>query len=223
MNPLHLQFGTGALAVSWAALLLVLAWAIWRVKWERIADWGFGRVWHGAITFVVLLWSLKASLRDGFTFHLLGIVATFLALGLPLAITSAVLSLFVLAIIQQAAFVNIAPTFFILVAPALTVGRLVLWFVEARLPPHMFVYLFGAAFAGAGLSIAVVVPISLLTWSQFSDRSFLRVMGDYLPIAIQLGFAEAVLTGMLITIGVVYKPQWISTFDDARYLFARKD
>jgi uncharacterized membrane protein len=223
VNPLHLQFGTAVLALSWAALLLVLAWAIWRVKWERIADWGFGRVWHGAIAFVVLLWSLKASLRDGFTFHLLGIVATFLALGLPLAITSAVLSLFVLAIIQQAAFVNIAPTFFILVAPALAVGRLVLWFVEARLPPHMFVYLFGAAFAGAGLSVAVVVPISLLTWSQFSDRSFFRVMGDYLPIAIQLGFAEAVLTGMLITIGVVYKPQWISTFDDARYLFARKD
>jgi uncharacterized membrane protein len=221
VNPLHLQFGTSALALSWVAFVLVIAWAVWRVKWERIAECGFGRVWHGAIAFVVLLWSLKASLRDGFTFHLLGIVATFLALGLPLAITSAALSLFVLAIIQQAAFVNIAPTFFIMVAPALAVGRFALWFVEKHLPPHMFVYLFGAAFAGAGLSIVAVVPISLFIWSQFSDRSFFRVMSDYLPIAIQLGFAEAVLTGMLITIGVVYKPHWISTFEDARYLFRR--
>ncbi len=203
-------------------MVIVVTWATRSIRWERLAECGFSRVWHGSIAFIVLLWSLRATLRDGFTFHLLGMVGIFLMLGLPLAITSAMLALFVLAIIQQAPFANVAPTFFILVAPAFAVGRFALWFCERKLPAHMFVYIFGAAFVGAGLSIVLTVPVSLLVWAVATGKSFVAVVNDYLPIAIQLGFGEAVLTGMLITIGVVYKPQWVSTFDDRRYL-ARSD
>jgi uncharacterized membrane protein len=222
VNPIHLQFPAPSLTVSWVAFVVALVWAIRGIRWERLAECGFGRVWHGSIAVVVLLWSLQATLRDGFTFHLLGIVGIFLALGLHLAITSAALAILVVAIIQQAPLVNVAPTFFVLAVPALAVGRFTLWFCERHLPAHMFVYLFGAAFVGAGLSIAVTVPVSLLVWSILTQKAFATVLGDYLPIAIQLGFGEAVLTGMLLTIGVVYKPHWVATFDDCRYL-ARRD
>jgi uncharacterized membrane protein len=33
-----------------------------------------------------------------------------------------------------------------------------------------------------------------------------------------MAWAEAFSTGMLITVIVVYKPAWIATFDDRRYL-----
>ena len=33
-----------------------------------------------------------------------------------------------------------------------------------------------------------------------------------------LAWGEAFATGMLVTLMVVYKPEWVSTFDDARYL-----
>jgi uncharacterized membrane protein len=33
-----------------------------------------------------------------------------------------------------------------------------------------------------------------------------------------MGWSEAVLTGMLATLLVVYKPEWVATFDDARYI-----
>jgi uncharacterized membrane protein len=29
------------------------------------------------------------------------------------------------------------------------------------------------------------------------------------------------LTGMLLTLAVVYRPQWVATFDDRRYLHRR--
>ena len=34
-----------------------------------------------------------------------------------------------------------------------------------------------------------------------------------------LAFAEAWLTGALITLMVVYLPHWVGTFDDRRYLW----
>jgi uncharacterized membrane protein len=33
-----------------------------------------------------------------------------------------------------------------------------------------------------------------------------------------MAWSEAFATGMLITVMVVYKPQWVATFDDRRYL-----
>jgi uncharacterized membrane protein len=33
-----------------------------------------------------------------------------------------------------------------------------------------------------------------------------------------LGVGVATLTGMLITLLVVYRPSWVATFDDRRYL-----
>jgi uncharacterized membrane protein len=36
-----------------------------------------------------------------------------------------------------------------------------------------------------------------------------------------LGLGEAMLTGMLVTLAVVYRPQWVATFDDERYIVGR--
>ena len=41
---------------------------------------------------------------------------------------------------------------------------------------------------------------------------------EYLPYVGLLGFAEAWLSGMMVTIFVIYRPSWISTFNDTRYL-----
>mgnify|MGYP000449926610 CR=1 FL=1 len=40
-------------------------------------------------------------------------------------------------------------------------------------------------------------------------------------IFIPLMYPEAFLTGAVISIFVIYKPHWISTFDDRRYLHRR--
>lgn len=47
------------------------------------------------------------------------------------------------------------------------------------------------------------------------------VIDAYLPYFIALGFGEAVVSGMLTTLLVVYRPTWVTTFDDERYLHGR--
>ena len=40
----------------------------------------------------------------------------------------------------------------------------------------------------------------------------------YLPYFLMLGFGEAWLSGIVITLLVVYKPGWVASFDDRRFL-----
>jgi uncharacterized membrane protein len=41
------------------------------------------------------------------------------------------------------------------------------------------------------------------------------------PYLIYLAFGEATLSGMVLTLAVVYRPRWVATFDDARYISGR--
>jgi len=43
----------------------------------------------------------------------------------------------------------------------------------------------------------------------------------FVALGMMLGFGEAFLTGMLVTILVVYRRDWVVTFDDARWLAPR--
>ena len=44
------------------------------------------------------------------------------------------------------------------------------------------------------------------------------LLGDYLPYVFLLAFGEAWLSGMVVTLFVVYRPEWVGTFEDSRYL-----
>ena len=92
---------------------------------------------------------------------------------------------------------------------------------ERRLPPNFFVYVFVATFFGAGLSLAVsgIAGAVALTWG--GGRAAGLVFGEYVPYLIYLAFGEATMTGMLLTLAVVYRPRWVATFDDARYIIGR--
>jgi uncharacterized membrane protein len=45
------------------------------------------------------------------------------------------------------------------------------------------------------------------------------LLAHYTPYAtLMLSWAEAFSTGMAITVMAVYRPAWLETFDDARYI-----
>jgi len=221
MNLLYVEV-PGALALwAWLALGVIGLAAARRARWEHLAACNLTRVWHAAIIAVVLLWSLKASLADGFTFHLLGMAGIALALGTSLALLSAAVAMFVVAVMQQAAVSQVGIAWLTLgLVPIFTID-VVRRLSERYLPPNLFVYVFVVAFAGTAVSVLTAMVTSIVTWSLVSERPLAALAATYLPIAIQLGFGEALLTGMILTILVVYKPHWVATFDDRRYL-ARK-
>jgi uncharacterized membrane protein len=45
-----------------------------------------------------------------------------------------------------------------------------------------------------------------------------HLLKEYLPVYLLMAWGEAFLTGMLVTLMVVWKPAWVATFSDERYL-----
>jgi uncharacterized membrane protein len=79
------------------------------------------------------------------------------------------------------------------------------------------VYFFVVAFFGSGLAMAgsgLVASVALVLGAGQPNALF----DEYLPYLLYLAFGEATVTGMLMTLIVVYRPSWVATFDDKRYL-----
>ena len=211
-----------SLTSCWVLMLLTLSLAIRYASkygdWARLTTCSLTHVWHATIAIVVATWSLKATLNGGFTFHLLAMTGITLALGVPLALLSGALATVVFITIHSGSFLNIAAIWVPLSLVPIATTRLVLWASHRWLPANFFVYIFVVAFGGAALARFMALLASLCLWSLNDGQSLRRLLSEYLPYGIHLAFAEALLTGMIVTIAVVYKPQWISTFDDKRYL-----
>lgn len=93
------------------------------------------------------------------------------------------------------------------------------WRINERfLPPNYFIYIFFAAFLAAGVSILSTGYISYRLLSLLPNQLVEEMLDQYLLIFIPIMYPEAFITGAVISVFVIYKPEWISTFDDNRYL-----
>ncbi len=196
-------------------VLIALRHVIWR---EFIANTRQQHVFFGAIVLLLLMWGFKAGITPGLGFHHLGATLFTLMFGWPRAIAG-------LTIVLLASYGLITPDWpsmgvnglLSIVAPV-AVSYGILRMSWRYLPDNFFIYIFINAFFGAAIAVAV---------SRFSATLVLYFAGaypfevlveqslSYLPLFM---FPEAFVTGLLITIFVVYLPEWVSTFDDERYL-----
>ena len=221
MDVIAIDLATPWLVATWAAAAPLLLYVLWAAPWQRLSESPVAHVWHGGIVVATVLWSIQATVSGNFTFHLLGMAGLTLALGMPLALVSAAVVVAISCGVHGAAWQNMAAVWLTLcVAPVLTTA-ITLRLSERYLPPNFFIYIFVVAFFGTAVSLVVAGSSALLLLTGATDLSIHRAFTQYAPYLLQLGFGEATLTGMLITIGVVYRPQWVTTFDDAHYLKPR--
>ncbi|HEX7971554.1 MAG TPA: energy-coupling factor ABC transporter permease, partial [Thiobacillus sp.] len=90
--------------------------------------------------------------------------------------------------------------------------------VDRWLPNHFFVYVLGNGFFGAALSMAVVGLATTAVMAAASAYPLDYLLANYTPYALLLSWAEAFSTGMAVTVMAVYRPRWLETFDDVKYL-----
>ena len=108
--------------------------------------------------------------------------------------------------------------FLLSVALPIVVVLAVLRITQSHLPDNFFVYVLAVAFAGSALSLAAAGLGSAAVIAGSGAMSAATIFGDFAPYLLYLAFAEGTMTGMLVTLAVVYRPDWLATFDDARYL-----
>lgn len=214
---------TTLFAPAWhiVALLLTGASLLW--CW-RTAPWGEIRkgtrlqVMAGVAALLAPLWTMKAGIKPGLDLHLLGAMAASLILGPQLAIIAMGLALLGVTVNGALPWVAWPINFVHMVLWPVGVATCIHHLVERRLPLHFFVYLFVAGFLGAAVTVMLQGLLSSLTLTLAGSYSFDYLLANYLPYFLLLGFSEGWLTGMVMTLMVVYRPQWVATFDDQRYL-----
>jgi uncharacterized membrane protein len=88
------------------------------------------------------------------------------------------------------------------------------WLVYLWLPRNFFIYIFLIAFAGGALSML----LSRLTGLAILISSGIELGDEPLFIIVML-FPEAFLNGFIMTLLVIYRPKWVSSFSDKCYLY----
>jgi uncharacterized membrane protein len=199
----------------YAVLLLA---ALVRAPWKGLADSVRLNLFLGTSVALMVMWSLKAGITPGLNFHYLGASLLTLVFGWPLAVVA-------LSLVLLAVTLNGASGWQAYPVNALLMGMLpaaVAWFVyrltDRFLPKHLFLYIFVCGFFGAALSMAATGLAATALFAASGVYSLDHLLAHYLPYYLLMVFPEAIISGSFVALLVVYRPQWVATYDEDAYL-----
>ena len=203
---------------AWLLYLLVVAISLMRAPWFRLGEKDSANTLFGAVALVLVFWNLNTGVMPGQSLHYLGASLMTLMFGWEFAFI-AVQVLVITTIFQD------RTTWAMLAINGLLLGALPTWLThlllrltQRFLPHNYFIYFFINTF------IATIGGVILLAFAITGVVSFShhpRMTQGLLPFLLMLALPEGVLTGMVISILVVYKPEWVTTFRDNTYLRRR--
>ncbi len=209
-SPELLWYGHGLL---WLCLFISLP----RADWKRLKENESLHIYLAMTVIVLLLWQIKAELPNGLHLHLLGATVLTLMFRWRFALLSMTV---IVALDSLYATTDLAGLGLNMLSCGIVpvfASYLFALLVRQYLPTHFFVYVFVACFAGAALaSISSTLANSalLLLATNLGHHQF----SDYLLASVMMMFPEAFISGMLMTLFIVYKPEWVSTFYDEVYI-----
>jgi uncharacterized membrane protein len=207
-------------AWHWAAhgLLLLSIVVLVRAPWARLRDAATLNLWLAAIVVLMLLWSVKTGVKPGLSLHVLGATALTLMFGPGLAFVALALVVAAITLAGQAGWQAYSMNLLLLGGMPIAVSHALFKLVDRRLPNHFFVYVFINAFFGGALAMGVTGLVSTLIVALAGVYPMDYLTDQYLPYYMLMAWSEALLTGMAVSLMVVFRPAWVATFDDTRYL-----
>ncbi|WP_371325046.1 energy-coupling factor ABC transporter permease [Dechloromonas sp. ZY10] len=199
----------------WAALLV---YCLWRAPWRRLQDSELLNVWLGMIVLLTLIWSLQAGVKPGLALHLLGATIFTLCFGPALAFAGLSLVALGVALNSDNGWLAYPLNALLLAGGGVVLSQALYRLFVALLPRHFFVFIFINGFLGSALTVVGIGLLANLLLGISGAYAWDYLMEEYLPYFVLLAFAEAWLSGMVMTLFVVYRPHWVVTFDDRQYL-----
>ena len=187
--------------------------------WRRLIEPKKLNLFLGATVAVLALWQIRAGLKPGLPFHLYGIAALTLMFGFWRASFAGMLILLMNALFGRGNLAALGLDAMVQVALPAAVSWGLFRLLERRLPNHFFIYVLGNGFFGAALAVASIglATAAIMVLTDAYPLEYL--LSHYLPYAtLLISWAEASLTGMAVTLMAVYRPAWLETFDDRKYI-----
>lgn len=200
------------LTVAVAALALVRD--IRSTQWQRVDRIGAFSAWCFFVIVLPLLWRMEVRIGNGIALQLLGLPLFVLMFGRPLATVGLGLAVVASTALRDGLWANLGLNILTLAVFPAWCGDAVMRATRRYLPHHMFIYLLGNGFFGAMVMLVATDLVSLAVYQLWAAP----VGGDTVAYMLLLAWGESFLTGFLLTIFTVYRPEWVLTFDDNVYL-----
>lgn len=209
--------------LSWhlTASGICLALAVWvgrSAPWRTLVQDGPRlNILMGCAVLLMALWSLRAGVQPGLNLHVLGAMVATLILGPQLALVALAVTLTAVTLNGALPWGAWPINFAVMVAwPVLLAWALHRW-VARHLPKNFFVFVFITGFLGGALTVLASGALATLCLALAGAYDLTSLTEGYLPFFLLLGFSEAWLSGGAITLLVIYRPGWVSTFSDEVY------
>lgn len=222
---LHIPAALMPTSVLWllnALFLSILLYAASKTPFKKFLENVSGQhVFFGAMVMLFLLWGIKAGISPGLGFHHLGATLFTLMFGWPLAIFGLSIIMLASMLMQHNELISLGANGVLSILIPVLVSYGVLRLSQKFLPDNFFIYIFIAAFFGAGIAVAASRLTSIVLLALIDAYPLAKLIEESLLYTPMFMFPEMFVTGMLISIFVVYRPDWVATFDDERYIIGK--
>ena len=209
-----------ALVMTWLLSLGVIVWCLCLRPWRPLLeDTALQHRWMAATLAVMLMWQLRAQAVDWLTLHLVFTVLMTLVFKMPLALISNVMINVAMVAIGRNDWSLMGANMLVTGIVPATVTGFVWRIVDRRLPDNLMVFLFACGFFGTALAtlggglsaVALIIVAGTDPEAVYLAQEYARFLPLLMP-------SEAFITGMLLSILLVYHPNWVATFNDHRYI-----
>jgi uncharacterized membrane protein len=218
MNFTALPLPESLRLIGWLGLLF-LGWRWWLSgDWRRLLQPERLNLFLGATVVALGLWQIRAGVKPGLLFYLHGIAVLTLMFGFWRATCAGTLILLANALFGRGSLATLGLDALMQAALPAAVSWGLYRFIDRKLPDHFFVYVLGNGFFGGALGVAAIGLVTTAVMTLSGSYRLDYLLQHYTPFTILMGWAEALSTGMAVTLMAVYRPQWLETFDDSKYI-----
>lgn len=202
-------------------MLSLTIYFIWKIDWLKIVEKKTLNVWATSIFFLGVVWMIRASTHEDLNIHLSGAMLMALMFGWQLGVLGMVAVCVLISLWGNSLPSNLGMTVIFNAYIPVTLSYLLFLMVEAFLPRNVFIYLFATAFFSAGLSYIFTGVAAVTFLGLVGAFPWITLLNEYLPYYCLMSFGEAFMTCGLITMFIVYKPEWVFSFRDKLYLVGK--
>jgi uncharacterized membrane protein len=177
------------------------------------------------IIFLAIAWNVSPTLPGqepgkfyGLIFHFYGAALLTAMFGPAIALTILFPVAFLGVFVIQGEYVEASRQYLMICVLPTLFAYLTIQLIQKYIPKHLFVLILGngyvAAFVSVILSGVLLLAIKML-WGNSPNQ--IDFEGWLLGLII-IAFMEGSLSGMLLAIFLVYRPSWVSTYNEEAYM-----
>ncbi|RKP57480.1 energy-coupling factor ABC transporter permease [Pararobbsia silviterrae] len=204
------------IVAGWIAAAGLLAYAIGTRPLRRVRNDTLQHLWLATVVTLSVLWAVDEWFGDGPTFHLLGAALMVTLFDWALALIGTYVMIGLSALVLDAPLDTLGLTLLVLGAVPVLVALSLQRLFAALLPRNRAVFVCGNGFIAPACSLIAAALSGVLLHTALAGewQGFPVAFWDR---ALWVAGGEAWFSGTLTTILAIYKPAWVTTYDDHRY------